>query len=225
MARRQYRTRRAAKSGKRPGYLDQPEDFSAIAEYKNLKDNALSSWGFLEEKDFGVRIIGLFGVNFLVGLALESQVFPPNSFANIVVGGLFGIAIAFTLLFTVLLFITRDWDAVNKMLLRRSYVVEQRKSLSMGDGGAYAYKQMKSKKDARRDKLLAGYVTDPVTGRLRIYTFASLLLSVTTWGGGSYVGGEMSMQAEGQEEENDGMYRRTSAKMNQPGMSYFLERD
>jgi len=227
VARRQYRTQRAAEQKKKntPSFVDAPEDFSAIAEYKNLKANALTSWGFLEESDFSLRLLGLFGVNLLLGLALESQVYPPNSFANVVVGGLFGVAIAFSLLFFVLLIIIRPWDSVNKMLLRKSYVVEARKDYAMGDGGAYAYNQVKTKRDARRDRLLAGYTTGPVLSRLRVYTLAAFALSVTTWGGGAVVGGEMDMQKDVEEEEDDGMYRQTRQKMDQPGLGYFLERD
>jgi len=226
--RRRLRTRRAAQQQqkKTPSWADMPEDFSAIAEYKNLKDNPLVSWGFLEEQEFLVRIFGLFAVNLVIGLGLCFQIYPPSSFSNVVVGGLFGVAIAFSLMFGILLLITRDWDKVNKMLLKKSYVVEARKDNAMGDGGAYAYNQVKTKRDARRDRLLAGYVTDPVVGRLRVYTLAAFALSATTWGGGAVVGGEMSMEQEEEEEmESNLIYTRTTKKMNAEGFGYFLERD
>lgn len=208
--------------------VDKPEDFSAISEYKALKGNFLGSWGFLDEDQFVLRMLGLFGVNALAGLVFIAAVYPPNSLANVAVDGLFGVAISFTLSFAILLFILRQWDMVNRMLRKGSYVVEGRSpDQRFGDGGAYAYTEAKSKRETRRDRLLAGYVTEPVVSRLRVYVTASLALSATSWAGGAFVGGEMSIAEEEEEEEQENgtfsLAARTGGR-DKPGFEYFLQR-
>lgn len=197
---------------------DTPTDFEPIAEYNELRDNVIGSWGFLADNEFAMRLAGVFVPLFLLALVITSGVYPPVDeedgellVRNIFASGLFASVVGLIVVFVVLLAIALQWDRVNKVLLQRSFTVEGRSmDQSSGDGGYYGYDQVKTDKDARRDKLLSNYETEPALRRVRFYLLGTAVATAAAWVGGSAVCGEMRMAPpieEGEEKEQQEDWR------------------
>uniref|UniRef100_A0A7S4STS9 Uncharacterized protein n=1 Tax=Alexandrium monilatum TaxID=311494 RepID=A0A7S4STS9_9DINO len=190
------------------------KEFEPVAEYRALKDDMLSSWGFLGDQDFAIRALAVFIAGLVPGISFGAAVFPLRSeetgellVRNTVAASLLGAFLALCLLLAVIYRLAGQWDSVNKLLQRRAYYVEYDPTKKMdygsGSGGAYSFKQAKSEKEMERDRLLAEYETEPAVSRLRVYLLGTLAAAGSAIAGSLSVGGEIGLAREEEEEEEE----------------------
>jgi len=192
---------------------DAAKEFEPVSEYRALKEDTLASWGFLNDQDFALRVLAVFAVGLVPGVAFGVAVFPAQNedgellVRNIAAASLLGAFLALCLLLAVVFRLAGQWDSVNKLLQRKRYFVEydptKKLDYGSGSGGAYSFTQTKAQKDVDRDRLLAQYETEPVVSRLRVYLVGTLAATVSAFAGSVSVGGEIGLAKEEEEEEED----------------------
>eukprot|EP00929_Paragymnodinium_shiwhaense_P059182 TRINITY_DN29633_c0_g2_i1.p1 TRINITY_DN29633_c0_g2~~TRINITY_DN29633_c0_g2_i1.p1 ORF type:complete len:336 (-),score=86.40 TRINITY_DN29633_c0_g2_i1:276-1283(-) len=192
-----------------PGESGQ-ENFEPIAEFRAIRDNTVGSWGFLDDEEFAIRIVTVFGGAFVPGLAFMSAVFPFTDTAgglalkNVVADFFFAAFISSVAVLGVLLYMAQQWSTVDKALRKEKYTVEYDPTAKMdytsGPGGAYSYQQVKSQKAVQRDRLIAEYDVEPALNRLRTFLAASVVAVLVMPAVGSSMGAEMKLAPPEEEE-------------------------
>lgn len=193
-------------------------DMDPTYRYNQLKENFFGSWLFLEDDAFAIRLFVVFVVGFALATVLLVNIYPPLdtdgdiAINNLAASFLIGCGLSLLLVVGTLLWLGGQLDRVNRLLQTKAIVLEvdPTNEKTSGTYGFYTTVARKSEDDAKRDKLVATYSTEPALSRVRTYLVASVVCSAVAWVGGTNVGGEVLMAEEDEEGEEDGVYRDNS---------------